>query len=132
MNNESIRYKQRFQNFSKALKQLEKFINKSTLNELEEQGLIKAFEYTYELSWNLFKDFFEFQGEAGIQGSRDAIQLAVSRGLIENGSIWMQMLQARNLTSHIYNEEKLREIGREIRNIYITEFRFIETKFKDL
>lgn len=40
---------------------------------MEEQGLIKAFEYTYELPWNTMKDFYENQGETGLQGSRDTI-----------------------------------------------------------
>jgi len=46
------------------------------LNELEKQGLIQAFEYTYELAWNTIKDYFENQGETGIHGSRDAFRLA--------------------------------------------------------
>jgi hypothetical protein len=70
-----IRWKQRFSNFSKALSQLEKFIEKGEkLNNLEEQGMIKAFEYTYDLAWNTLKDFYEHQAETGIQGSRDANQ----------------------------------------------------------
>ncbi|PJE01841.1 MAG: nucleotidyltransferase, partial [Leptospira sp.] len=91
---ESIRYKQRFQNFSKALSQLTKFIQKAELNQLEKQGLIKAFEYNYELAWNLLKDYYQFQGDSGIQGSRDAIQIAYQRNLITNGDIWMQMIQS--------------------------------------
>lgn len=50
-----IRWKQRFYNYQKALVQLTKFIKKGELNELEEQGIIKAFEYTYELAWNVIK-----------------------------------------------------------------------------
>lgn len=129
---ESIRYKQRFQNYEKALTQLEKFVLKPDLNELEEQGLVKAFEYTFELAWNLLKDFYEYQGSAGIQGSRDAIQLGVSRGLIEDGVTWMEMLQARNLTSHIYNEEKLHEISSDIKSKYLREFDLLRTKFRVL
>ena len=68
-----IRWIQRLANFSKALRQLQKFIGKGNLNELEEQGLIKSFEYTYELAWNVIKDFYEEQGETGIQGSPDRL-----------------------------------------------------------
>ena len=56
---QDIRWKQRFENFSKAVRQLTKFIEKADLNELEQQGLIQSFEYTYELAWNTLKDFFE-------------------------------------------------------------------------
>ena len=55
MTDQDIRWIQRFNHFSKALSQLRKFIEKGNLNELEEQGLIQAFEYTYELAWNTLK-----------------------------------------------------------------------------
>jgi nucleotidyltransferase substrate binding protein (TIGR01987 family) len=83
MEDDDIRYKQRFNNFSKALSQLKKFMDKADdLNELEEQGLIQAFEYNFELAWNLIKDYYEYQGVTKIQGSRDAFRLAFNRGLI--------------------------------------------------
>jgi hypothetical protein len=64
-----IRWKQHFYNYQKALIQLTRFIEKGELSELEEQGIIKAFEYTYELAWNVIKDYYEEQGEVSIQGS---------------------------------------------------------------
>ena len=100
-----IRWIQRFANFSKALRQLQKFIAKGELNELEEQGLIQSFEYTFELAWNVIKDFYEEQGEIGLQGSKDAIRLAYKRGLLENAEEWMEMVESRKLTVHTYNEE---------------------------
>lgn len=100
MSTDDIRWIQRYTHFNKALQQLTKFIVKGELNELEEQGLIQAFESTYELAWNTLKDYFEAQGETGIHGSRDAIRLAFHRGLIENGETWMNMIEARTLTTH--------------------------------
>lgn len=47
-----IRWIQRFDNYQRAMSQLTKFISKGELNELEEQGLIQAFECTHELAWN--------------------------------------------------------------------------------
>jgi hypothetical protein len=70
---EDVRWIQRYNHFNKALNQLAKFIDKGELNDLEKQGLVHAFEYTYELVWNTIKDYFENQGESGIHGSRDAI-----------------------------------------------------------
>ncbi len=65
MEPKDVRWHQRFNNYNKALSQLSRFINKGQLNEFEEQGLIKSFEYTYELAWNTIKDFYEGQGETG-------------------------------------------------------------------
>ena len=131
MENEEIRWIQRFNNFSKALIQLTKFIEKGELNELEEQGLIQSFEYNYELSWNTIKDFYEYQAETDIQGSRDAIRLAFKRGLIEDGETWMKMIDSRNLTIHTYNEGTASEIVKEILENYYKMFIKLQKKLKE-
>ncbi len=121
---QDVRWKQRFQNFSKAMAQLQKFIEKGeNLNELEEQGMIQAFEYTFELAWNLIKDYYEFQGSSNIQGSRDAFRLAFNRGLISDGDAWMKMIESRTKTSHTYNEETADEIAKAVLNQYYQLFR---------
>lgn len=123
MENNDIRWKQRFKNFSKALSQLQKFIDKGEdLNELEEQGMIQAFEYNFELSWNLIKDYFEYQGVTDIQGSRDAFRLAFNRGLVTDGADWMEMIESRIKTSHTYNEDTADEIASAILNTYFNLF----------
>jgi nucleotidyltransferase substrate binding protein (TIGR01987 family) len=124
MENNDIRWVQRFANYSKALAQLEKFIEKGkNLNELEEQGMIQAFEYNFELAWNLIKDYYEYQGVTEIQGSRDAFRLAFNRGLIKDGDLWMQMLESRTKTSHTYNKETADEIASDILNKYYALFK---------
>jgi len=126
-----IRWKQRFSNYTKALNQLEEFVYRDKeLNKYEKQGMIKAFEYTYELAWNTIKDFYEYQGETNIQGSRDAIQLAYNRSLIKEREGWMQMLNDRNLTSHIYNEEVADDIVKNIVNTYFGLFNSLKEKLE--
>lgn len=117
-----VRWIQRFNNYSKALGQLTRFLQQDELNDLEKQGLIQAFEYTFELAWNTIKDFFEAQGETGILGSRDAFRLAFNRGLIANGETWMDMITSRTLTSHSYNEETAERIALSVRTQYFGEF----------
>jgi len=119
---EEIRWQQRFSHFSKVLVQLGKFIEKGTLNEFEEQGLIQSFEYTYELAWNTLKDYFEAQGETGIHGSRDAIRLSFRRGLVEDGETWMDMIKDRTLTTHTYDEQIARTISQAVFQRYYPEF----------
>lgn len=122
-----VRWKQRFSNFNKALGQLGEFISLGEdLNKFEKQGMIKAFEYTYELAWTTIKDYYEYQGEVNIQGSRDAISLAFNRGLIADGDGWMQMLKDRNLTSHTYNDEIAEEIAGNIEKNYFKLFKNLQ------
>ena len=91
-----------------------------TLSELEQLGLIQAFEFTHELSWLLLRDFLVDQGVAGISGSRDAVREAVARQLLpqEEESVGMAMIRSRNLTSHTYNHDVAREIAELIVDRY--------------
>lgn len=132
MSQEDNRWMQRFNNYSKALSQLRKFIAKDELNEFEEQGLIQAFEYTYELAWNTIKDYFETQGEVNINGSRDSFRLAFRRGIIEEGELWMDMVKSRTLTSHTYNEEIARQIAFDITEKYYPEFEKLHNRLFSL
>jgi len=122
---QDIRWHQRLKNFDKALARLSEAVELSSqraLTRLEEQGLIQAFEFTYELSWNLIKDFYEQQGETDIQGSRDAFRLAFKRGLISQGETWMAMIRSRMLTSYTYNEETAKDIASKTIKEHYPEF----------
>jgi nucleotidyltransferase substrate binding protein (TIGR01987 family) len=105
---EDIRWKQRFDNFNRALHQLTLAVELSRqrpLSDLEKQGVIQGFEFVHELAWNVLKDFLEYEGIQGIVGSRGAVREAFKRGLIEEGETWMDMIEKRNLSSHTYNLE---------------------------
>lgn len=120
-----IRWIQRFNNYQKALKQLDlahEQWSQRALNELEQQGVIQAFEYTFELAWKVIKDFYQHQGETGLQGSRDAFRLAFQRGLIESGEVWMDMIEKRNLTVHTYNENTSQLILKAIQVEFYPQF----------
>jgi len=125
----SLRWKQRYVNFIQALTRLELYVAKETLTELEEPGFIQTFEFVSELAWNTIKDFYEDQGISaangtlGIQGGKDAIRLAVQRGLIRDGKAWFRLLKDRNLTSHTYHEELAKNVADNIRNEYVILFR---------
>jgi len=130
---QDIRWKQRFSNYLKAFSQLKKFIDKGELNELEEQGLIQAFEYTYELAWNVMKDYYVFeQAVENIQGSRDAIRLAFNRELIKDGKAWMEMIESRIKSSHTYNEKTAEEIVNKILTSYFDCFKDFKITMENL
>ena len=121
MSDPDIRWQQRLNHYQNALSQLSDAVElcrQRPLSRIEQQGLIKAFEFTHELAWNVMKDFFEFQGNASIMGSRDATREAFLRGLIADGDGWMEMIKSRNQTSHTYNEETANEITEMVVSSY--------------
>lgn len=125
-NKQDIRWEQRFSNYQKALSQLKEVVEQDELNKFEEQGLIKAFEFTYELAWNTLKDFLQYQGFSDIIGSRDTIRTAFSETLIKDGHVWMAMIESRNKTTHTYNESTARDIADDVRVQYYPAFCALE------
>lgn len=126
-----VRWKQPLNNYSKALSQLNvgiQLYNQRPLSSIEQQGLIKAFEFTYELAWNVMKDFLEHQGVIDIIGSRDAFREAFQNNLIHDADTWMEMIKSRNQTSHIYNESVAKEIIEKITHNYFPLFVSFQTK----
>ena len=127
-----IRWLQRLENYGRALATLQRAVaiaQERDLSELEEQGLIQAFEFSHELSWLLLKDFLADQGVSGISGSRDAVREAVVRELLPPGSeaTWMAMIRSRNLTSHTYNPALAREIAKLIIENYAPALQELQT-----
>ena len=127
---EDIRWQQRFSNYQKALAPLERFIEPPALNEREQQGLIKAFEYSFELAWNTLRDLLRSQGNAMLLGSRDTLREAYRLGLIEQGETWMLMIQDRNLTSHTYNRATADAIADHMTDRYLPCFRQLHSRLE--
>jgi nucleotidyltransferase substrate binding protein (TIGR01987 family) len=124
-----IRWKQRFQNFQKAVSELKDFLNVPHLNKFEKQGLIQCFEYTFELGWKCLKDYLEYQGYQ-VKSPRDSIKLSFQIGIVENGHLWMDALEKRNLLSHSYNEEVVTEAEHLIRTQYFSLFLTLREKLE--
>ena len=116
----------------KALSQLEDIARIEKLSKIEEIALIKAFEFTYELAWNVIKDYYQYQGITGIQGSRDAFRTAFKQGLIKDGETWMSMIESRIQTTHVYNESVARDIAEDIRNHYYDQFKALKHQLEKL
>ena len=132
---DDIRWLQRFANYTKALQSLADAValaGERPLSKLEQQGLIQAFEFTHELAWNVLKDYLEQQGIFGLIGSRDASRSAFQNGLITDGEAWMDMIKARNLTSHTYNPEVADSVTRDILMRFYPAFAALQQRLAPL
>lgn len=101
--NLDIRWKQRFQNFEKAILYLQESLVRKDLSSLEKAGIIQVYEFTFELAWKTVKDYLE-EKDVEVKFPRDTIKEGFKYELLENGEVWLDMLQKRNLMSHTYNE----------------------------
>ena len=130
-----VRWVQRFQNYQKALTQLNEAVTLSlqrALSPLEQQGMIQAFEYTHELAWKTLKDFLKEQGVSDLYGSKDVTRRAFTEGLISDGEVWIDMIEARNLSSHTYNESIARELVEKTVSAYVQRFLALEQVLNEI
>jgi nucleotidyltransferase substrate binding protein (TIGR01987 family) len=121
MEDNLTRCRQRFANYEKSLGHLKTTVEKKDLNDIEKAGLIQFFEVTFELSWKVMKDFLSAEGYE-VKSPRESIKTAFEYGLIENGTLWLEALEKRNLASHTYDDNILEELESLIIHTYYPLF----------
>ncbi|MGO8839023.1 MAG: nucleotidyltransferase substrate binding protein [Limisphaerales bacterium] len=114
--NPDIRWKQRFENYEKALLLLrEAMADIESLSDLEKEGAVQRFEFTVELAWKTLKDYLEHSGVALAQITpKNVVKQAFSAKIIRDGQLWIDMLDCRNLMSHNYDEKILNQAVRKM------------------
>ncbi len=117
-----IRWKQRFSNFEKSYKLLEKNITLPLKTDLEKAGIIKLFDISFELAWKVMKDFLEFKGIIA-NSPREAIKHSFQIDLLDDGHIWLEALSNRNLSVHTYDEDTAKKIIDDIKNLYFPQLK---------
>lgn len=87
-----IRWQQRFSNFERAFLLLKEAIEQDpfSLSQLEKEGVVQRFEYTFELAWNVLKDKMEHDGITLDQISpRVVIRQAFEAKYITDAENWL-------------------------------------------
>ncbi len=135
MSDSDVRWIQRFNQYQRALARLREAVElarQRPLSDIEQQGLIQAFEFTHELAWKVLKDFLESRGVTNLYGSRDTTREAFRAGLLADGEVWMQMIESRNLTSHTYNESVATQIAEAVQNVYFEQLEALVDRLEQL
>ena len=131
---QDIRWIQRFSNYRKALSRLTEAIQLSKqrdLSDLEQQGLIQAFEFTYELAWKTLQDLLmEEKGFEKGPGPNVIIAMALDLGYIQGEDQWDEMKEARKRTAHAYDEQMADAIAEIITNKFHGMFIQLETRLQ--
>lgn len=121
-----IRWKQRFQNYSRAYQLLRSALENGgveSLSDLEKEGVIQRFEYSYELAWKTMKDYLEGEGIViSPVTPRAVIKQAFAAGVIQDGQVWVEMMLHRNLLSHTYDFSKFAEVLQALERHYLNAF----------
>jgi nucleotidyltransferase substrate binding protein (TIGR01987 family) len=129
MINQDIRWQQRFDNFSKAYTLLRSALEEKEIDDfddLQKEGLIQRFEYTFEFLWKTVKDFLENEKvDIEIISPKNVIKAAASSNLLTrmdaDGEMLLDMLEKRNLMSHTYDMSKFTEVLIKLKSVYLPE-----------
>lgn len=118
-NADEIRWQQRLVNFSKAMSQLDAACEEEEYSDLERAGLVKIFEFSFELAWKTLKDLLFYEGYDE-KNPRDVLRRAFTAGYLDEASAEtaLDALDKRNLLSHTYREETARQAVDLIKNCY--------------
>ena len=117
-----VRWKQRFENFNRALTLLREPFQRDVdaLSALEKEGTVQRFEYTLELAWNTMKDLLQHEGRLLPSVTpRSVVKEAFAAGIVPEGQVWIDMIDHRNLLSHSYDALRFAEAVVAIRDRYL-------------
>ena len=125
-NSKDIRWKQRFQNFDRAFVFLRSAFDDKNLDDfsdLEQEGIIQRFEFTFELAWKTIKDYLQDNGVIlSPVTPRGVIKEAFKAGILSDGQLWIDMMLHRNILSHNYDFSKFKIVLEAIIAKYLDAF----------
>ena len=131
-----IRWLQRYSNYHKACQRLnevtESGIMVDDLSELEQEGLVQRFEYTFELSWKVLQDLLTYKGYEFMTGPNGTLKMAFEDGLITDHDGWRLMAKSRNTLSHVYDDEEAAAIVGFIFTKYAPLLKALDEKLEQL
>ncbi|MEP9411515.1 MAG: nucleotidyltransferase substrate binding protein [Candidatus Brocadia sp.] len=110
-----LRFEDAFHNFQKAYERFAGAVDRK--DEFYKEGfgdiyldlVVKRFEFTYEMSWKCIKRYLDYIG-IECHSPRGCFKEAFSQKIIADEAIWIDMIEQRNLSSHVYDEDEIKEI----------------------
>ena len=126
---------QKIEHYVSALAQLEQAVaiyQKSHQDALYRDGLIQRFEFTVELAWKSIKEYLEDQGcTTPIATPRAVLKEAFAAGVIQNAEAWNKVITARNVTSHVYDEQTAIDVAEQISNDFLPLLQELRRFYRD-
>lgn len=116
-----IRWKQRFDNLQRAYRRLRSMLELAAQDpdsDVIRMAVIKAYEFTFELSWKTLKDYLSYNG-IDARLPREAIKQAFATGLLIDGQLWIDMLEERNLMAHTDDDARAKAAVTQIQTRYL-------------
>ena len=126
------RYNTKFENLTNAVERLREGVQAYQENpaKIIRDGVIQRFEFTCELAWKTTHEFLLDQGFTELNSPKATMRKAFSYGLIDDEQAWIALLNARNQTSHIYDDHTAAVIAARIQNAYLPELQKLAARWE--
>ncbi|MDR0868700.1 MAG: nucleotidyltransferase substrate binding protein [Planctomycetota bacterium] len=120
---EPPRWQYRLDNFTRALALLREAVDTAAarpLTQLEKEGAVRRFEYSLELAWKTLKDYLQSE-KVKIEPvtPKEVVRQAFTAGIIDDATVWMDALDARNEMAHNYDEAEFATTLAGVENRYL-------------
>lgn len=126
---------QKIENYHHALAQLAEAVQIYTADPGDafyRDGLIQRFEFTVELAWKSLKEYLEDQGAVlGIASPRGVLKEAYAAGVITDAETWNRIIEARNITSHVYDEKTAQTVADQIAREFLPVLQKLGTFYRE-
>lgn len=121
------------ENYCKAVERLREALSEYDANPSDtmRDGVIQRFKFTTELAWKACREYLTDLGYADVNGPKPVMREAFAHGLIDDETVWIDILNDRNLTSHVYKEQTANEIFERIQGKYIQHFKSLVKCFQE-
>jgi len=120
-----------FKAFKEAHSRLKEAINIKEESDIKRDAVIKRFEFTYELLWKTYKKIARLE-KLDYFNPKACFQFAFKSGLIDDEGVFLEIIDARNKTSHVYSQEEAKKIYAFIKEKVINAFDLAESKIKEM
>ena len=130
-----IRWIQRYSNYHKACGRLLELTGERSLDdlsELEVEGLVQRFEYTFEFAWKVLQDLLTLGGFQFMPGPNGVLKTAFEAGYITDHDGWRAMLKSRNVFTHIYDENEILDTVKLIYSDFAPLLKTLDVKLDSL
>lgn len=109
---------EKVESFLKSVQRLQEAIEiyqQQSSNDIIRDGMIYRFKISFEFSWKALKEYLLDQGVANeLNFPKQVLKTAYGNQMINDESVWLDMLESRNRTSHIYDDRIAAKIARDI------------------
>lgn len=124
------RLEHKIANLDRACRALERSVATPVMEPRDLSGIIKDFELAYEIAWRALRARLEHDGHP-VTTARAAFARAYQLDLLDDEATWLEMIEDRNRSVHVYNEDDARTLAERVAAHHLRALRALLTRLRE-